>query len=232
MRNETDRDRIMRQGREALKMLDKDKNWTWWRTVGEALITLRHEAMDEAMTNRIEGGAYNRAFGRKLREERLEFDGGDRKRLFDCMDNLPAIEAWRATLSLTERRKLNHPSTVWRKWQATTKVPEPRPTPAGADARPSLAALEEELAQARAHIADLEASRGEASQSEDKDKERCSFCGKPEMLCLLLIAGRYNKDMLICDECAYVCAQMAADKRAEEATKRKARRSHAPAVGP
>jgi hypothetical protein len=233
MRNETDRDRIMRQGREALKMLDKDKNWTWWRTVGEALITLRHEAMDEALTNTPEGGAYNRAFGRKLREERLEFDKGDRSRLFDVMDHLPAIEAWRATLSLTERRKLNHPSTVWRKWQAATKIPEPRATPAGVDARPSLAALEDEIAQARAHIADLEASRGDAALTledhlyglltESRGYLRLSSAWNGRLEALAVLPHK---------ELAELAGKLAdlAKVAKREATKQKASRSHVPVV--
>ena len=42
-----------------------------------------NEAMAEARTNRPEGGAYNRIFGEKLRDEHLDFDKGDRSRLFE-----------------------------------------------------------------------------------------------------------------------------------------------------
>jgi hypothetical protein len=36
------------------------------------------------------------------------------------MDRLPAIESWHNTLTRTERMRLNHLSTVWRKWKAAT----------------------------------------------------------------------------------------------------------------
>jgi hypothetical protein len=42
-------------------------------------------------------------------------------------DNLPSIETWRATLTLPERLKLNHPNAVLRRWKATLE-PEPRPS--------------------------------------------------------------------------------------------------------
>jgi hypothetical protein len=38
------------------------------------------------------------------------------------MDNRLAIEAWRMDLSKMERSKWNHPTTVWRKWQADQKA--------------------------------------------------------------------------------------------------------------
>jgi hypothetical protein len=46
------------------------------------------------------------------------------------MDRLPAIESWRNTLTRTERMRLNHPSTVWRKWKAAIAERETLPRPA------------------------------------------------------------------------------------------------------
>src|SRR6266545_3933964 len=69
MRNESDRDRVIRLGRQALKNLDKDKNWTWWIDVGNAILIGREECKAEcglADTNLPPGswgGAYARAFG-------------------------------------------------------------------------------------------------------------------------------------------------------------------------
>jgi hypothetical protein len=39
-----------------------------------------------------------------------------------CIDRRSEINAWRDTLSVTERSRLNHPSSVLRKWKAASKV--------------------------------------------------------------------------------------------------------------
>jgi hypothetical protein len=48
---------------------------------------------------------------------------GDQTRLFRCMENLEAIERWLAQRSEIEQSRLNHPSTIWRRWQASLKPP-------------------------------------------------------------------------------------------------------------
>jgi hypothetical protein len=156
MRNESDRDRVIRQGRQALKMLNTDQNFTWWLDVGDAILIGREEAMREAGTNRPEGGRYNRLFGAWLVREKLDFDKGDRKRLLDVMDNRLAIEEWRMkTLTLVERRKINHPSTVLRKWKAATKIGELRERRTQSNAANF---LRRELDDAKAHNAELQAA--------------------------------------------------------------------------
>jgi hypothetical protein len=81
--------------------------------------------MHQASTNRPMGAAYNMAFGEWLQRYKLhDMDKGDRARLFDVMENVPAIEDWRhRTLTLTDRLKLNHPNAVLRKWQAAKRRP-------------------------------------------------------------------------------------------------------------
>jgi hypothetical protein len=60
--------------------------------------------------NKPGGGAWGKIFGRWLAENGFDqIDKGVRSRLMSCMDNQTSIEAWRATLSLTERLQLNHP---------------------------------------------------------------------------------------------------------------------------
>jgi hypothetical protein len=141
-------------------MLDKGQNWNCWIDVGNALVLLRQEAMANAGTNRPVGSAYNRFFGAKVRDERLEFDKSDRFRLFEVMDNLPAIEAWRETLPLTELRRFNHPSTVIRRWKRATEFREPgekRETSKWERQQAENARLTEELDAARAEIAKRDA---------------------------------------------------------------------------
>jgi hypothetical protein len=164
---EDDRDRISRDGTKAWQYLKKDKNWHYWLIVGEALRVGREWAMNQAMTNRPEGKAYNTAFSEWLQKYKLdEMDKGDRSRLFSVMDNLPMIEQWRSTLTTTERLKLNHPNAVLRKWKVYIEPEKPKDDETRPTLRDSVANLEEALQErdkiivARdAHIAELEAAR-------------------------------------------------------------------------
>ena len=90
----------------------------------------RHKAMIEAGVNQPIGRRYNEAFGAWQREFGFEnLDKGDRARLFEVMGHLAKIEAWLATLTTSERLRLNHPTTVLRKWKGSTVVPDPNATP-------------------------------------------------------------------------------------------------------
>jgi len=44
------------------------------------------------------------------------------------MSHLAEIEAWLATLTTSERLRLNHPTTVLSKWKGSTVVPSPNAT--------------------------------------------------------------------------------------------------------
>ena len=104
------------------------------------------------------------AIGEWLARYKLDdMDKGDRSRLFAVMDNLPMIEEWRQTLTLSERLKLNHPSAVLRKWKAAVEPEKPKtdkPT-----LRDSVIALDEENARLKAHIAELEAAREDTPEA-------------------------------------------------------------------
>jgi hypothetical protein len=99
-------------------------------------------------------------------------DKSDRAKLLQLMEERPAVEEWRSTLPDYERRSLNHPVIVWRKWTAATRVKKPKQRTAGVSAsehgraqamigqlQARVAELEEELAAARERIAELEAPR-------------------------------------------------------------------------
>jgi hypothetical protein len=43
------------------------------------------------------------------------------------MEERLAVEEWRNTLPDYERRNLNNPIVVWRKWTAATRVKKPKP---------------------------------------------------------------------------------------------------------
>jgi hypothetical protein len=146
----TDSDETVRIGKEAWQRLIRTHNGLFdWIAVGRAHEIGRADAMREAGVNRPHGHRYKKAFGAWLKRPGFHnMDKGDRARLFLVMDNLAAIEQWRTGLGLTEQMRLNHPSSVWRKWQVSTKSPaatagERKPSPTE-KMQQSIAALEEE----------------------------------------------------------------------------------------
>jgi hypothetical protein len=113
----------IRHGQQAWHRLGQDHSWEDWKQVGAAIGIGRRRAMREAAVNRPVGCRYNVLFAAWLNEFGFDnLDKADRSRLFAVMDNLDKIEAWRATLTLTERRRLNHPSAVFRKWKSSHAI--------------------------------------------------------------------------------------------------------------
>jgi hypothetical protein len=108
----------VQRGLEAWQRLHCDQTWEDWKDVGAAHLIGRNWAMHEACVNRPIGHRYKVAFAAWLKNFGFEnLDKADRSRLFVVMDHLEEIEAWRATLTSTERLRLNHPSAVLRKWK-------------------------------------------------------------------------------------------------------------------
>ena len=130
--------------------------------VGKALQAGREWAMNQAQTNKPEGKAYNMAFGEWLQRYKMnDLNSGDRTRLFQLVGALSMVEDWRATLTLTERLTLNHPSTVWRRFKAATEIPKPKP--AKPSLRDSVTELSEENVRLKAPVDELEAATGTLS---------------------------------------------------------------------
>ncbi len=122
--NPTDREQSsILHGQEAWDRLGRDHTWENWRHVGAALLIGRSRAMREAGVNRPVGRRYNVLFAAWLNKFGFEnLDKGDRSRLFAVMDHLHEIETWRATLTPTQRLRLNHPSAVLRKWKSANAI--------------------------------------------------------------------------------------------------------------
>jgi hypothetical protein len=153
----------------------QSRAWGDWMTIGEGLLQGRHWAMQQAGTNRPEGRGYVVAYAEWLKRWKVsDMDKSDRAKLLQLMEERPAVEEWRATLTDYERRNLNNPITVWRRWTADTRVKKPKKRTAnvsGAEygrARDTVeqlqarvAELEEELAEARETIKRLEAAGAE-----------------------------------------------------------------------
>jgi hypothetical protein len=131
--------------------------------------------MYQAGTNRPEGKGYSQEFGAWLTKNKLDdMDKSDRSKLFTVMDNLPAIEGWRATLTITERMRLNHPTTVLRNWQRATQVPNAQPrTPTRLDV------LRQENVRLRAHIDGLGTPAAPGARTDTRTPAapgNCFFC--------------------------------------------------------
>jgi hypothetical protein len=149
------------RGREALGRLAKNQTWEDWLAVGVAIDIGRQHAMRVSGKNTPEGKGYNQAFSKWLKDEGFDrLDKGDRKRLMDCIDHQAEIEEWRRILVLSQRLRLNHPSTVWRRWQQSVQEAKPRQSK-------QITAHIAEVVQSRAHSAELEAPRDGASADRD-----------------------------------------------------------------
>jgi hypothetical protein len=148
---------LVSRGREAWRTLRNDETWEKWVAIGRALEAGRTAIVRQLRTNQPKGRIWSEVFGAWLQETGFaEIDKGVRSRLQTCLGNLPEIEAWRQTLGLTLRLRLNHPNAVFRRWQASRQAPAKGPGANGA--RPGL--REEDLRlQSELDIAQREIAR-------------------------------------------------------------------------
>ncbi len=113
------------------------------------------------------GSRYNSELGSWLARHHFDnIDKGDRSRLIEVIDNLPAIEAWRATLTQIACLRLNHPSSILRKWKAATEIKEPQPT-----LRDIVADLSEDNAKLKKEVEELRARLDEAEAAAKMHRE-------------------------------------------------------------
>ena len=68
------------------------------------------------------GGGYSNAFNDWLIYNRFNLGPSHRAKLLAAMSILPEIEAWRATLTERERRRMNHPGAVLRNYRKSTGI--------------------------------------------------------------------------------------------------------------
>ena len=138
--------------------------WGDWMTIGDGLLEGRRWAMQMAGTNRPEGKGYTLNYGEWLRRYKVDdMDKSDRAKLLQLMEERPAVEEWRAGLPDYERRSLNHPVIVWRKWTAATRVKKPKPRTAAVSAS--------EHGRAQAIIEQLQARISEVEEENSSLKE-------------------------------------------------------------
>jgi hypothetical protein len=120
----------IRRGQEAWSRLRAGLTWSDWVAVGLAHVIGRTTAMRDGHVNKPNGRSYNAAFSAWQKKFGFEgLDKGDRARLFDVVDHLKEINGWLEKLPESERLRLNHPSSVWRRWKAATAAPKPDAEP-------------------------------------------------------------------------------------------------------
>jgi regulator of replication initiation timing len=177
-REHDESERIVRQATEAWVRLKKDKSWTDWIAVGEGMMIGRQQAMHEAGTNQPKGRGFNVVFGKWLKDHKFDdMDESDRAKLFKIMESRAEVEAWRETLTLTDKMRLNHPSSVYRKWKGASEVgDEPKenkqrrlvPQAKAEQLQARVDELLQELEQLRERITELEQENANLHDRLDK----------------------------------------------------------------
>jgi hypothetical protein len=119
------RQRTIRLGRDAWQAVQRTQSFPAWIAVGRALQIGRDIAGRASGTTT--GRHYAHAFYNWA--DRSGFAGMSKEARWsavDLVENLPAIEAWRSTLSEKECKRLVNPLSNCRKWRRSL---EPKPEP-------------------------------------------------------------------------------------------------------
>jgi hypothetical protein len=94
------------------------KNFDLWVEVAKALQIGRDIALREAGTTKPFGTIFSKASARWLRQNGLYgMCDQERSRALLVLRNLPAITIWRDQLDEAQRRRMNHPNTVYECWR-------------------------------------------------------------------------------------------------------------------
>ena len=140
--------KLEREADEALERIQRGQTWLDWRKVAELFAHGRKLAMLRGHANKPEGKGYNLCFSGWLdaHPKLRSIDKATRNHAMQCIDNIEAIEAWRATLAENQRQTINHPTTVLRRWKAADRET------AGGDAAPKKQTEREALREANAEL--------------------------------------------------------------------------------
>jgi hypothetical protein len=149
---------ILNEAREAWEFHSQGLGWLKWVAVGRGLQECQHLALTATHSNDMTSFTARMAMADILKRERLDrINKGDRSILLKVMENLPAITAWQATLSTSERIRYNHPQAVWKRYQKATVVPPPDPQAAsGGETKATPRGYKAALGDAESKISVLE----------------------------------------------------------------------------
>ena len=98
-------------------------SWADWCLIADGFAVGRVEAMRRAKTNQPLGGAYGRAFAQWMAERpwARNINKATRNHLLWVAAHRSEIEAWRETLTQRDRGRMNHPTSLRRRWDASHK---------------------------------------------------------------------------------------------------------------
>jgi hypothetical protein len=116
-------DAAIAAGRQAwARLRHRSATFDDWIAVAKAVAVGRSHCLRVAQTDRPVGTKYNRQMGAWLTANGLAgITAQERHRALQCLDSLPAIQAWRASLPDEACRKLNHPARVLRHFRTAAK---------------------------------------------------------------------------------------------------------------
>jgi hypothetical protein len=103
---------IIHRGQQALTRVEHN-HWPDWRDVILTFGAGRNHILHETKANDAQSFRYRKAMGVWLRCYGFDrIHKADRCRLFECADNLEAIDGWLASLPPERQLGLNHPRVV------------------------------------------------------------------------------------------------------------------------
>jgi hypothetical protein len=114
--------RAIRAGRDAWQAINRAESFEGWRAIGAALAVGKAHALRVTGANAAWGRNYSRAFSEWMKQHGFDkMAKSVRSVAIELHENANAIEAWRATLSEKQRRRLVHPLSNVRRWRAATQ---------------------------------------------------------------------------------------------------------------
>jgi hypothetical protein len=112
---------VIRAGRDAWQSINRTSSFENWRSVGAALAIGRAYALRVTGANRAWGRNYSRVFCDWMKEHKFDtMPKSVRSVAIELHEHIGEITSWRNTLTDKERRSLNHPLSVVRRWRAVT----------------------------------------------------------------------------------------------------------------
>jgi hypothetical protein len=112
---------IIHRGQQALTRVEHS-HWPDWRDIILAHSAGRSLVLHETKANNTRSSRYRKAMGVWLRCYGFDrIDKADRCRLFECADNLGAIDEWHASLPPERQLGLNHPRVVLTHWKRSLR---------------------------------------------------------------------------------------------------------------
>jgi hypothetical protein len=114
----------LRLAAEADRRIKSGAHWEDWCQIADGFLIGRIEAFQMSGTNNENDQRYKRAFKRWMDDNpwSKNYERALRSHLFWVAENRSEIDVWRRTLAQNEREKLNHPSSVKRRFDAAQRL--------------------------------------------------------------------------------------------------------------